>query len=157
MMIKQLITISFFACVALGVQAEQDFYKWVDEKGVTHYSQSPPEGMNKESRVETVNVRTRIPVDAEKALADLEKKRGELNKGREEAAAKENGKKNAGQLDAKTRELNKENCVQWQKDLETLQKANIREDDGKGNIKVMTEEDKKKRLEQTRKNIKDFC
>ena len=90
-------------------------------------------------------------------MADLEKKRGELNKGREEAAAKENGKKNAGQLDAKTRELNKENCVQWQKDLETLQKANIREDDGKGNIKVMTEEDKKKRLEQTRKNIKDFC
>lgn len=157
MMNKHLITISIFGLFAIAAEAGQDFYKWVDDRGITHYSQSPPESMNKDSKVETVNVRTRVPMGSEQAIADLEKKRAEAAKAREGDAKKDAGKQNAANVDAKQRELNKANCEQWKKDLDVLQRANVREDDGKGNVKTMTEEDKKKRLEQTQKNIKDYC
>lgn len=154
---KHLITISILCSLAFSAQAGQDFYKWVDERGVTHYSQSPPEGMTKDSKVQTVNVRTRIPVDADQAIADLERKRADSAKDREGASKVESGKQKTQQADARQREQNKANCEQWKKDIETLQKPNIREDDGSGNVRVMTEEDKQKRLEQTQKYIQEYC
>ncbi|HEX5277894.1 MAG TPA: DUF4124 domain-containing protein [Fluviicoccus sp.] len=149
---KQLITISFLSAFAISAIAGEDFYKWVDDKGVTHYSQNPPETAGKTS-VQTVNVRTRIPHDSEQAIADLEKKRAELLKSKEDGAKKKGDDKTA----ASEKELNKAKCPQWKQDLEVLQKANVSEDDGKGNVKVMSEEDKKKRIELTQKYLKDYC
>ena len=149
----QLITISFLSALALNAAAGEDFYKWVDDKGVTHYSQSPPETTGK-SAIQTINVRTRIPHDSEQAIADLEKKRADSLKGKDDAAKKKGDGKSTA---ASEKELNKANCPQWKQDLDVLQKSNVSEDDGKGNVKVMSEEDKKKRIELTQKYIKDYC
>ena len=149
---RQLITISFLSAFALNAGAGEDFYKWVDDKGVTHYSQSPPETTGK-SAIQTINVRTRIPHDSAQAIADLEKKRAALLKSKEDGEKKKGDDKTA----ATEKSLNKEKCPQWKQDVEVLQKANVSENDGKGNVKVMSEEDKKKRLEQTLKYIKDNC
>jgi glutaredoxin len=40
------------ACVLSGVASAESFYKWVDDQGVTHYSQSPPSG----GRANTIDI-----------------------------------------------------------------------------------------------------
>jgi hypothetical protein len=153
---KQLVTISFLGALALTAHAAQDFYKWVDDKGVTHYSQSPPDAPSGKDKVQTINVRTKIPTDSAQAIADLEKKRAEAGKGKDDAAKKDKG--GDAKTTAKNKELNKENCEQWKKDLELLQnKSRIMEDNGKGEVKALSEEEIKARLEKTQKYIKDLC
>ncbi|RZU48280.1 uncharacterized protein DUF4124 [Fluviicoccus keumensis] len=154
---KQLITITLFGMLSLSAFAGENFYKWVDDKGITHYSQSPPEANGKPSTVQTVNVRTRIPVDSEQAIADLEKKRQDQAKNRDDSDKKASDSKTTLSAKEKEKALNKPNCPIWKQDMETLQKANVSMDDGKGGVKTMTEEDKKKRMEETQKHIKEYC
>jgi hypothetical protein len=42
---------AFVAFVTLATAAQAQIYKWVDEKGVTHYSESPPANGGKSSQV----------------------------------------------------------------------------------------------------------
>lgn len=143
---------------ALGAVAGEDFYKWVDDKGVTHYSQSTPENMTKDRKVETVNVHTHIPVDSDAAIANLAKQRSDAQKARDDAAAGKSKDKQTEEASAKQKELNKANCAQWKQELELLNgRARINEMDDKGNTKTLSDDEKKKRLEQTQKNIKQFC
>ena len=155
---KRMITIGFLSMTALGAVAGEDFYKWVDDKGVTHYSQSTPENMTKDRKVETVNVHTHIPVDSDAAIANLAKQRSDAQKARDDAAAGKSKDKQTEEASAKQKELNKANCVQWKQELELLNGcAKINEMDDKGNTKTLSDDEKKKRLEQTQKNIKQFC
>jgi hypothetical protein len=39
---KGIITMGIMVCLAISVAEAQEIYKWVDEKGVTHYSDTPP-------------------------------------------------------------------------------------------------------------------
>jgi hypothetical protein len=39
---KGIITMAIVACLVISTAEAQEIYKWVDEKGVTHYSDTPP-------------------------------------------------------------------------------------------------------------------
>ena len=82
--------------------------------------------------------------------------RAEAAKGKDDVSKKD--KSGDAKTTAKNKELNKENCEQWKKDLDLLQnKSRIMEDNGKGEVKALTEEEIKARLEKTQKYIKDLC
>ena len=53
-----------FAFLAEGANAQQTLYKWVDEDGVVHFEESPPEGVNAERITTTAapqNVAPKVP------------------------------------------------------------------------------------------------
>ena len=77
---KPLIACAIALCIALPVHAQM--YKWVDEKGVTNYSTSPPAGTVKAKVVEEDQISV-VPTDP-----DLERQ-GEALRKREARRAKQ--------------------------------------------------------------------
>jgi hypothetical protein len=49
---RALIRAAFAACAALALLPAHAIYKWVDEKGVTHFSENPPPDGRKATRIE---------------------------------------------------------------------------------------------------------
>jgi len=152
---KQLLMISFLATLSASVQAAEQFYKWVDDKGVTHYSQSPPDDTTK---TQAVRVSTRLPVGSEAAISNLAKQRAEVTKTQSEN--KEGVTKVGKKAEANNApEDYKEKCAKLKADLETLsdKAGRIKIQDEKGEVRTMSEEDRVKRLDSTQRQIKGFC
>jgi hypothetical protein len=108
-------TLAFLAStllVALTTQvtAGSAFYKWTDQDGVTHYTESPPP-----DGVSATEVRTRDTTssDQEKALERLQERRDAADKARkrETEAAREQAEPAA---------VAKERCDQYRENLEIL-------------------------------------
>lgn len=152
---KQLITIVLLATFSLGTHAKESFYKWVDDKGVTHYSQSPPDE-NGKIKSETISVSTRLPVGSEAAVA----KRIETQQAKAESkeGVKKTGAKQAPDTSKAPAQF-KEKCEQYKKEAEDLaDKGNrLSIKDEKGEVHKLTEEEVAKRLEETKRQVKAFC
>jgi ABC-type transporter MlaC component len=73
---KKLITMTFLSVLMSAfntAQAEDEYYKWVDERGVTHYSETQPD--DSKIKAERVNVSTYIPRGSEQAISNLQQQR----------------------------------------------------------------------------------
>lgn len=141
------------------------FYKWTDAQGVTHYSADPPPASaNKASEV---RVRSR---QADEAEADQAEAAGDgaqpAAAGKSAAAAKPAAaaKETAGEAKdknetaAKAPEQYAEKCKQFRSNLQSMEEhARVKETDAKGEVKVLTDEEKNARLDVTRRQIKAFC
>lgn len=62
-------------------------FKWVDSKGVTHYSQSPPSAVE----AEELNVRSRPEAETAAAREQLQQRMDNLDRQREDRRAKRDG------------------------------------------------------------------
>jgi hypothetical protein len=158
---KQLITIVLLATFSLSAQAKEDFYKWVDDKGVTHYSQSPPEdNVKTKTKAETVTVSTHQPVGSDAAISQLAEKRTEVAKAKESGkeGVKKTGEKAAPDV-SKAPAQYKEKCAKLKQDAQSLvEKGNrILVKDEKGETHKLTEEEVNKRIDETKRNIKAYC
>lgn len=143
---------SFLGSVMLMSSASADVYKWVDEKGVTNYAAEPPSSVD----ASRVKVQTRLPSGSLGAVEDLEKRREEARKTADEAAKKAGDAPAAPQK--KDPEQYAERCKQYRADLKTMEEhAQIRLTDAKGEVRTLTEEEKQKRMDETRRQIKGFC
>ena len=101
-----------FVWAALGAAtARADFYKWVDEKGVTHYSESPPD-TGQAKRVDIAP----SPPSATRPPVDWKAKEAEV---RRQRLRKEQADAQAGEVDAKR----KDECLEAQRRLDLLAKG----------------------------------
>lgn len=101
--------------------AADTFYKWQDENGVTHYTQSPPED---NAAAEQVRTSTKTPPGQAQQLEQLNEKRQQaLEQSREKAkqAATAEPKKDEKSYD----EARAERCAQNQENLNTLRNQPI--------------------------------
>ena len=158
---KQLITIVLLTTFSLSAQAKENFYKWVDDKGVTHYSQSPPDDNGKtKTKAETVSVSTHQPVGSDAAISQLAEKRTEIAKAKEmgKEGVKKTGEKAAPDV-SKAPSQYKEKCAKLKQDQQNLaDKGNrISVKDDKGEVRKLTEEEVLKRMDETKRNIKAYC
>lgn len=156
---KQLITIVLLATFSLSAQAKEAFYKWVDDRGVTHYSQSPPEdNVKTKTKAETVTVSTHQPVGSEAAITNLEQKRSETIKGQSKEGVKKTGAQSAADT-KKAPDQYKEKCAQLRQDAKDLEEkgSRISVKDDKGEVRKLTEEEVMKRADETKRSIKAFC
>ena len=125
-------------------------YKWVDENGVTQYTQTPP------PKGDFVGVKDPVkpaiaPEEAKKQLQErvdaFQKRRDDTGKAREEAEKKktEDDKKLA-------------DCEKSKKNLANF-KANsrIRFTDKDGSVTVMPEEERQKKMQEMQDNINTLC
>lgn len=95
--------------VALAAPAHAEkFYKWVDEKGVTHYGEKAPEN----AQSSTVKIGDTTSSDAEDEIKRLNERRSTTTRKAEEGAA--------ASTPAASAEKNKTACEQHRKNLDSL-------------------------------------
>ncbi|WP_259649492.1 DUF4124 domain-containing protein [Shewanella sp. MBTL60-007] len=143
--------VSAFLAIALSSSPvlANVIYTWVDDKGVTHYSQQPPENTQEQSNpdklysedIEPKQIGTVAPSAsvADKAPTDLEKKA---------AAITQNDKKQAEGI-----------CKNAQHSLNVLtthSKLN-KKDAESGKVVAMTEEQRQAAIAEHKQKIKLFC
>lgn len=148
---KLTIAALFGALLAAPVMAAQ-FYKWTDEQGVTHYSESPPPETAKGAT--EVKVQTRTPSGSEAAVENLQKQREAATKSLTDAEKK---KTPASPVKTDKSEY-AERCKKLQANLATLENSGrVSEPDDKGEKRYLTDEEKNKRMDDTRRQIKAYC
>ena len=144
------------ALVALSSTATYaGVYKWTDEDGKTHYSQSRPEaGITSES----LRLHGRKPQDSSKEYAlDPDKKETaskevEPKKDEQQAAEQKNDEP---KLSAKQ---SKAACLSARKNLAQMKSSGrVRQKDAKGNISYLSDKQKQDQMKQAQKIIKKFC
>ncbi len=127
---------------------EARMYKWVDDEGNTHYTQSPPAG-----DIEAVTIKPPAKIDTESALDNVDKqyeKADKLRKSRLDQADLE-----AQQQEAKA--IEEENCKRAHQRLETYSRPRglIQQDDG-SRIRI-DEEARQAGIVESQKMIKEYC
>ncbi len=91
------------------------FYKWVDDQGVTHYTEKAPEG----TRTTTVRVGDTTSSDAEDEIKQLGERRAATEAEKKKAADNAAGAPKAPSADERKRQ--QENCDLHRKNLAVLQ------------------------------------
>lgn len=123
-------------------------YRWVDEKGQTHYTQHPPK---------TGEV-TKMPPPLKAASTAEEESKRFLDLDKKIEAAKKEGleaKQKQQQLDLKQKAKH-ENCQRAKTKYASL-KNSTKYRDELGNVTVLTHEGKKSALEKAKTDVLIFC
>lgn len=164
---RTLCLLSLLAPLLAAAPAEAaKFYKWTDAQGVTHYSADPPPASA--GKTSEVRVRTRQADEAAAEQAEQAEAAGEGAKpataGKPAAPAKPAAKGEAAEgkdknaAAAKGPEQYAEKCKQLRSNLQSMEEhARVKEADDKGEVRVLTDEEKNARLDATRRQIKAFC
>lgn len=136
-------------------QAADEYYKWVDERGVTHYSQNLPDDKN--VKPETVNVSTFVPRDSGQAIQQLQQQRTEKAEAKKEGVTKTGAKTKVDV--SKAPADYKAKCTTLKQDLAALtEKGNsIRLKEANGEVRKLTAEEVAKRTDETKREIKAYC
>lgn len=152
---KKLTIIALAGALLAGHAAAAQFYKWTDENGVTHYSEAPPPETVKNST--EVKVPSRQPSGTEAAAQNLQKQREAALKALDEAGKKKPQPTPTAAAKG-DKEKNAERCKQLQANLAVMENSGrVSEKDEKGEKRYLTEEEKAKRLDDTRRQIKAYC
>ncbi len=148
---KLIITLSIALLVWL-TPASARTYRWVDENGVTIYSQSrPPSG------TDATVIKTPPPAPASEPNETMKKLKTRLN-AIEESKKKENETKEKEDKAAKNAEIRKQNCEAAKKNLEALeQHARVRMKMDDGEYKQLTDEERTAQIEKAKEAIKKNC
>ncbi|MBG6286037.1 MULTISPECIES: DUF4124 domain-containing protein [Pseudomonas] len=141
---------SLLLALAPTVMAAQ-VYKWVDAQGITHFGAQPPEGANA-SAVNTSTAQPKAtsnfppPVVAKPTLppSNDEKQKAADEKVRQEVAQQEAER-------IKQCELERTNLAQLKNN------PRVRVDDGNGDVRRITEEERQERIATSEKNIRENC
>lgn len=150
--------LSALISVITTAQAEDEYYKWVDERGVTHYSETQPD--DSKIKAERVNVSTYIPRGSEQAISNLQQQRTEKVEAKKEnkEGVTKTGTKPKVDVSKAPAEY-KEKCASLKQDLASLadKSAQIKVKEANGEIRVLTSDEIAKRTESTKSQIKIYC
>lgn len=122
-------------------------YKWVDEKGVTHYGETPPD-LDTATRL---NIKTGASSDQAKAVEKLEASRKAKMETNDAPTTNE-------EVEAKNREIIQRNCEIQKRNLGQLTaNRRIKETAENGEVRYLTEEDIMARKKEIQKYISENC
>ena len=140
----------------LTIQAghAEHFYKWVDEAGATHYTQTPPP--QKKAANAIVKVSTKLPADSDAAVKNL----STLSNANASAVAstEKTSAKEQAAADAERRKSNAAACAQTQASLAQLQNGQrMRSKDAYGERTYLTDEQKAAEVQKRTTQIQQNC
>jgi hypothetical protein len=125
-----------------------EMYKWIDEEGKTHYSQSPP---NSGVEVHTIKAPSKVDTDnAGKTVSNQKKKADDL---RDKRLAVEAEKKKSKEDAA----LKDENCKRAKTSYASYQRPRITEKNPDGSVRVIKEEERQKNMANAKKQVSELC
>jgi len=130
MRVAAFLTLLVTLCV---MAAEPEIYKWVDEEGNVHYSDSPPESVESE----------RVHIDAAPPPGDgsTERLLERAEQTRERLAAEREARASADEAEASRRAADKEHCVFARQQLISLQQNLPVYRDETGKLRTLSEYD----------------
>lgn len=133
-----------------GPIAAAEIYKWVDEDGVTHYTQEPPPS----SDASRVDVTQRDQAEVKREQQEMERTEADLEAAREQRRASEKKAKQAEQEQARR----EKRCAQLRENVEKLAtRRRLLVPDGEGDVRRLSEEERKQRLAERRAEIEAHC
>ncbi|PVV07344.1 MAG: hypothetical protein B6D72_18435 [gamma proteobacterium symbiont of Ctena orbiculata] len=145
--VKQTLLLAFLLLFLAAASAET--YKWVNEEGVVTYSQTPPP----DAKAETVKIKSAPASSAGDSKQRLKALRQKLADSAEDRALKKEQKREAEEI-AKE---NKHNCSVARKNLEQLTALGNRLYKVGDDYLRLTEEDRQRRMQEARDQIKEYC
>ncbi len=135
---------------ASSAAGEHGIYKWVDDNGTVHYSQTPPpDGKAQELKP--------APGPADDPAAISGKLRKQVDEMEERLTEKREGAADAQQW-AEIQKLRRENCANARANLDKLQQGGnraYRTPDGE--VVRLTEEERQRRIDETNRQIQENC
>ncbi|PJI48802.1 MAG: glycosyltransferase [Pseudomonas sp.] len=141
---------SLLLALAPTVMAAQ-VYKWVDAQGITHFGAQPPEGAS----AATVNTNAAPPKASSNfpppaaAVQPLPPSDDEKQKAADEKVRQEVAQQEAERL---------KQCDKLRVDVAQLKNnPRIRVDDGNGDLRRITEEERQERIAASEKSIRENC
>lgn len=143
----RLVTAITLLCLIPLQGASAAAYKWVDDKGETHYSQTPPTA----TRVEVIKTPSSPSTSAappiEKSTPAPEPESGATGNADSNTAAK-----------AEDAAIRAKNCTIARSNLDALDSAaEVTIKDANGLLHSLTPEERKSRRDEAEKHIKEFC
>ncbi len=130
------------------------FYKWVDEKGATHYTQTPPP----QKEAKKVDINTHLPADSTTAIKNLNTQSKANLKADAEADKAADKKKEDTAADAARRAKNTAACQQIKASVSQLQSGRrLYDTDAKGERSYLTEDQKAAQIQQANTQIQKDC
>lgn len=128
----------------------QGIYKWTDDQGEIHYSQFPPSG------VKTEKLNAPPPPAHSPEVLDSEVQK-QVDKFDQQNKEKLQGAKDAKQW-VEIQKIRRSNCETAHKNLAGLQRGgNVRYMGPNGEILRLTDEERKKRIDEANKQIEENC
>jgi hypothetical protein len=131
------------------VTANSAMYKWVDENGITQYSQTPPVGI----KTEKIGVATAPAEDPETLKNEQAKKMEAFEKRRQNEKKQQELAKKKQEEKARL----KERCAKIQKNIDTLKYKNRVFDKKDGEVVTLTTEERQKQLKELRETLAKDC
>ena len=123
-------------------------YKWVDEQGNTHYSQTPP---NSDVEVKTIKAPPKVDTEAAaRALEEQNKKVSDLREKRiNEAEEQEKAESEKAEKEEK--------CQQAKARLASYQRPRVNQKNPDGTIRTITEEERQAEIKKSKEYIEKAC
>lgn len=153
--------------LASTVASAGQFYKWTDAQGTTHYTAEPPPASA--NGTSEVKVRTKLPSGSQDSAGTASKPKTDskpVTGKAGDAKAAPGDKKTAGDKSGgdkadgsgKPPEQYAEKCKAMQTNLQALQEhARVKMTNDKGEVRVLSEEEKNNEIDATQREIKAFC
>lgn len=116
-------------------------YKWVDAQGVTHFSSQPPQGTEATTVIKSTAPAGKPPAPPSGGTIGNQK------------AIDEEVKKQVAEQEAQLKTF----CEQARTNLAQLQNNPRLREEVEGEIRRLTEEERRQRIDETRKQIEEHC
>jgi Skp family chaperone for outer membrane proteins len=144
---KRMVLVAVLA-VLPAAAALAEMYKWVDENGETHYTQSPPPG---DIKAETIKPPPAVDsTAAQKELDELSKGLDTRREGREKEAT-------TATEEQQYQEARKQKCEQAQRRLQQAERPLTNFVDADGTERRATEEERQQQIGGAKQQVKEFC
>lgn len=131
-----------------NLQAE--VYKWVDEKGQTHYTQTPPRHIEAET-VKTRKGPTVTPAQSQQAVDTMIEQQASADEAKLKQQAEASAERDKAQKLAKNCEIAKNNLKKYQDN------PNGRRINAQGEVERVDEKQRQKRIAELQKDIQKYC
>lgn len=140
------------AAIAVQAQAQAQVFKWVDEKGRTHYGEKPPEGV-KSSEV----ARPTPPSDPSKAGSGEDWRRKALE-ARRDKAERERGEQEGAAREAQERAQRERRCRNARVALDRLENVQgLYRYDERGGRVYITDAEREPEKARAQRDIREHC
>ncbi|HEX4779489.1 MAG TPA: DUF4124 domain-containing protein [Usitatibacter sp.] len=148
---RPFLVIAAFAAMTAFAAAAQQMYKWVDEKGVTHYTDAPPP----DGKANKIDIHPTPPSGPVPPPVDYKQK--EMDSRVEKVQKEQQEKKDAVQ-EANEKAIKKGRCVEAQRQLQILSTQRpVFNTDAKGDKNFLDDDKRQAEIDRWQERAKTYC
>ena len=148
-MINRRLTLAILLFNLVSLPATAKMYKWVDEQGKTHYTQSPPP-----AGTEGESIKPAADISAEQSQESYQRLKDKLDSLSEKDT---NANNDDGLSDEEYDRQVKRACDSAKRSLQTFQRNRVNLKNEDGSPRVATEEERQAGIARAEKAIREYC